>query len=296
MINIQDFYIKKFLLLSLIFLFSCSEKNTNTTEITINESAENVITKITSLSNDQILVCAHRAYHKFAPENSLASIQQAIDEGIDIVEVDVNTTKDGILVLMHDNLIDRTTNAKGYLSDYTYLDLKKLYLKIGDSVTSHQIPTLNEVLTLSRDKIILNLDIKRVDVNKLYQQLLVKKMQNDVFSFIWDKRKIDKILQIDSTYAVLPIVSSSVDMMNYAQNIKSKLQHFDENSFNQENLEWAKNNGILVFMNILWKPDENFIQNDTQQVDDIIALKPAIIQTDHPKKVLAYLKSKNLHN
>ena len=296
MINIQDFYIKKFLLLSLIFLFSCSEKNTNTTEITINESAENVITKITSLSNDQILVCAHRAYHKFAPENSLASIQQAIDIGIDIVEVDVNTTKDGILVLMHDNLIDRTTNAKGYLSDYTYLDLKKLYLKIGDSVTSHQIPTLNEVLTLSRDKIILNLDIKRVDVNKLYQQLLVKKMQNDVFSFIWDKRKIDKILQIDSTYAVLPIVSSSADMMNYAQNIKSKLQHFDENSFNQENLEWAKNNGILVFMNILWKPDKNFIQDEPKQVDDIIALKPAIIQTDHPKKVLAYLKSKNLHN
>jgi glycerophosphoryl diester phosphodiesterase len=280
----------------LVFVFSCSEKNTSTTEITINESAENVIDKITRLSNDQILVCAHRSYHKFAPENSLASIQQAIDEGIDIVEVDVNTTKDGILVLMHDNLIDRTTNAKGYLSDYTYLDLKKLYLKIGDSVTTHQIPTLNEVLTLAKDKIILNLDIKRVDVSKLYQQLLVKKMQNDVFSFIWDKRKIDKILQIDSTYAVLPIVSSRVDMMNYAQNIKSKLQHFDEKSFNLENLEWAKNNSILVFMNILWKPDENFIQDEPKQVDDIIALKPAIIQTDHPKKVLAYLKSKNLHN
>jgi glycerophosphoryl diester phosphodiesterase len=280
----------------LVFVFSCSEKNTSTTEISINESAENVIDKITRLSNDQILVCAHRAYHKFAPENSLASIKQALDAGIDIVEVDVNTTKDGILVLMHDSLIDRTTNAKGYIGDYTYLELKKLYLKIGDSVTSHQIPTLNEVLTLAKDKIILNLDIKRVDVSKLYQQLLVKKMQNDVFSFIWDKRKIDKILQIDSTYAVLPIVSSRVDMMNYAQNIKSKLQHFDEKSFNLENLEWAKNNSILVFMNILWKPDENFIQDEPKQVDDIIALKPAIIQTDHPKKVLAYLKSKNLHN
>jgi len=240
----------------LVLVFSCSETKNNTTEITINESAENVITKITRLSNDQILVCAHRAYDKFAPENSLASIQQAIDAGIDMVEVDVNTTKDGILVLMHDNLIDRTTNAKGYVSDYTYLELKKLYLKIGDSVTSHQIPTLNKVLTLAKDKIILNLDIKILDVSKLYQQPLVKKMQNDVFSFIWDKRKIDKILQIDATYAVLPIVSSRVEMMNYAQNIKSKLQHFDENSFNQENLEWAKNNGILVFMNILWKPDE----------------------------------------
>ena len=293
--NILTNILKTFLFFMVLFFISCGKKSEDVS-IEDTETINYVVDKIKERAETEVLVCAHRAYHKFAPENSLASIQQAIDEGIDIVEVDVNTTKDGILVLMHDNLIDRTTNAKGYLSDYTYLDLKKLYLKIGDSVTSHQIPTLNEVLTLSRDKIILNLDIKRVDVNKLYQQLLVKKMQNDVFSFIWDKRKINKILQIDSTYAVLPIVSSSVDMMNYAQNIKSKLQHFDENSFNQENLEWAKNNGILVFMNILWKPDENFIQNEPKQVDDIIALKPAIIQTDHPKKVLAYLKSKNLHN
>jgi glycerophosphoryl diester phosphodiesterase len=254
-------------------------KKNNTTEITINESAENVITKITRLSNDQILVCAHRAYHKFAPENSLASIQQALDAGIDIEEVDVNTTKDEILVLMHDNLVDRTTNAKGYVSDYTYLELKKLYLKIGDSVTSHQIPTLNEVLTLAKDKIILNLDTKRVDVSKLYQQPLVKKMQNDVFSFICDKREIDKILQIDTTCAGFPLVSNSVEVMNYAQNIKSKLQHFDEKSVNQENLEWAKNYDNLVFMNTLWKSDENFIQDEPKQDADIIALKRAIMQT-----------------
>jgi len=272
--NILTNILKTFLFFMVLFFISCGKKSEDVS-IEDTETINYVVDKIKERKETEVLVCVHRAYHKFTPENSLASIQRAIDEGIDIVEVDVNTTKDGILALMHDNLIDRTTNAKGYLSDYTYLDLKKLYLKIGDSVTSHQIPTLNEVLTLSKDKIILNLDIKRVDVNKLYQQLLVKKMQNDVFSFIWDKRKIDKILQIDSTYAVLPIVSTRVEMMNYAQNIKSKLQHFDENSFNQENLEWAKNNGILVFLNILWKPDENFIQNEQKQVDDIIALKPA---------------------
>ena len=272
--NILTNILKTFLFFMVLFFISCGKKSEDVS-IEDTETINYVVDKIKERKETEVLVCVHRAYHKFAPENSLASIQRSIDEGIDIVEVDVNTTKDGILALMHDNLIDRTTNAKGYLSDYTYLDLKKLYLKIGDSVTSHQIPTLNEVLTLSKDKIILNLDIKRVDVSKLYQRPLVKKMQNDVFSFIWDKKKIDKILQIDATYAVLPIVSNRVDMMNYAQNIKSKLQHFDENSFNQENLKWAKNNSILVFMNILWKPDENFIQNEQKQVDDIIALKPA---------------------
>ena len=291
MIKLQIKFIHLFLFLISI---SCSEKIN--TQVNSNENIENVISKISSLSKNQILVCAHRAYHKFAPENSLESIRQAINSEIDIVEVDVNTTKDGILVLMHDNAIDRTTNGKGYISDYNYSELKKFNLKIGDSVTTHKIPTLSEVLSLAKDKIILNLDIKRVDVAKLYAQLKANKMENQVFSFIWDKRKIDKILAIDSSYAVLPLVSSKEEMIYYSNKIKSKLQHFDEKSFNQENLKWAKDNDILVFMNILWKPDQDFVSNNTKMIDDIIALKPAIIQTDHPKKIVDYLKSKKLRN
>lgn len=278
-----------------LFYYSCSEKEAVKKDTTNEIISKNVVSKIAELSKDQILVCAHRAYHKFVPENSLASIQQAIDTKVDIVEVDVNTTKDGILVLMHDNEINRTTNGKGYISDYTFEELQKFNLTFNGTVTNHKIPTLNQVLTLAKDKIILNLDIKRVDVNKLYQQLKVNKMQNEVFSFIWDKRKIDKILKIDADYAILPEVSNRIQMEYYLENVTSKLQHFNEKSFNDENMSWAKKNDLLIFMNILWEPDNQFMLNNTKQVDDIIKLKPAIIQTDHPKKIIEYLKSKNLH-
>lgn len=281
---------------AVLFIFSCSEKTVHSDTTDPDIVRNNVISKIKNLSKNQILVCAHRAYHKFVPENSLASIKQAIEAKIDIIEVDVNTTKDGILVLMHDNEIDRTTNGKGYISNYTYAELQQFSLTFNGEITNHKIPTLNQVLSLSKDKIILNLDIKRVDVSKLHQQLKVYQMQNAVFSYIWDKRKIDKILAIDSSYAVLPEVSNRTEMEYYLENVASKLQHLNEKSYTSENMSWAKENDILVFMNILWKPDEEFIQNNTKKVDAILALHPAIIQTDHPKKVLTYLKSKNLHN
>lgn len=141
----------------------------------------------------------------------------------------------------------------------------------------------------------MNLDIKNVDIKILYDQLKINGMQNEVFSFIWDKANIDKILAIDSSYAVLPLVKNRLEMMYYAENMQSKLQHFDENTLNSENIKWANENGIIVFMNSLWKIDDQFIKNKIDEMDKIIDLRPAIIQTDHPLLLVNYLKSKNLH-
>jgi len=200
-----------FLYCSILFFISCSEKGASQNTAVLPIQAESVqpsfvIDNIKERTKTEILVCAHRAYHKFAPENSIASIEEAIEANIDIVEIDVNTTKDGVLILMHDSSIDRTTNGTGYVSHYTHAELKKLYLKINDSITTHKIPTLNEVIAIAKDKVILNLDIKDVEVVKLYLQLKSKKMQNKVFSYIWDTQKIDRILALDATYAVLPEV------------------------------------------------------------------------------------------
>ncbi len=80
------------------------------------------------------------------------------------------------------------------------------------------------------------------------------------------------------------------------ENVTSKLQHFNDTSFTNDNVTWAKTKGIQVFMNSLWEEDDDFLAGNTARIDKIINLKPAIIQTDFPKLVLEYLKSKNLHN
>ena len=106
-----------------------------------------------------ILVVSHRADWRNAPENSLEAIQNCIDMGVDMVEIDLKKTKDGYLVLMHDRTIDRTMNGKGHPEDYTLAELKAMRLKNGAGIkTRHQIPTFEEVMKLCKGKIMVNVD------------------------------------------------------------------------------------------------------------------------------------------
>ena len=80
-------------------------------------------------SSGIVLVAAHRGAHLGNFENSIASTKEAIRLGVDIVEVDVRTTKDGHLVLMHDASIDRTTTGKGKVEEMTLLEIRRYRLK-----------------------------------------------------------------------------------------------------------------------------------------------------------------------
>lgn len=108
---------------------------------------------------DKVLVVAHRADWRNAPENSLQGIQNCIDMGVDMVEIDLKKTKDGHLVVMHDKTINRTMTGKGKPEDFTLAELKAMRLKNGVACkTRHQIPTLEEVMLLCKGKILVNID------------------------------------------------------------------------------------------------------------------------------------------
>lgn len=274
----------------LIFLVSCRTVNNE-------KLPENtLIDFIKSKSVNQILVCAHRSFHKNAPENSILSIKHAIDSKIDIVEIDIRTTKDSVLVLMHDASIDRTTNGKGLLSHYTYKNLLNFSLKHQDSLTNQKIPTLNEVLDLVKEKIILNLDLKAVNYKQLYDLLQKHDMQHEVISFIGKKSKVQDMISIDSLFAVLPLSKTIDDINFYSENTTSSLQHFTEETYNEALIKIAKNKNQLIFINTLWDEDVDIKKGNFKSVDSIIALRPAIIQTDYPLLLLNYLISKNLHH
>ena len=109
--------------------------------------------------SDRVLVVSHRADWRNAPENSLQGIQNCIDMGVDMVEIDLKKTKDGHLVVMHDKTINRTMTGKGNAEDYTLAELKAMRLKNGAGCkTRHQIPTLEEVMLLCKGKIMVNID------------------------------------------------------------------------------------------------------------------------------------------
>ena len=73
--------------------------------------------------DDYVFIGAHRGDWRNAPENSLQAIENCITLGLDIVEIDVGKSKDGHLVVIHDKTLDRTTNGKGYVDQYTLGEL-----------------------------------------------------------------------------------------------------------------------------------------------------------------------------
>lgn len=105
----------------------------------------------------KIITIAHRGgITPGIPENTFAAFQSSIKAGVDVIEVDLRATKDGQIVILHDETVDRTTNGQGQVTDFTLNALKKL-----DAGNGQEIPTFSELLGLiSGSGLQLLLDIK----------------------------------------------------------------------------------------------------------------------------------------
>ncbi len=113
--------------------------------------------------DNQAEITAHRGYSAVAPENTLPAFQAAIDSGIvDYAELDVQLTKDGVVMLTHDTNLSRCTGMNANIYDLTYEEVRSL--DAGSFFSSEfagtQIPTLDEVIKLCKGKIKLNIEIK----------------------------------------------------------------------------------------------------------------------------------------
>jgi glycerophosphoryl diester phosphodiesterase len=111
------------------------------------------------------LIIAHRGASGYAPENTLEAFRLAMDMGADGFELDVHMSKDGQLVVIHDDTVDRTTNGTGLVKELTLSQLQDLDASNGmEAYRGARIPTLGEVFDLVRDtKHIVNVEVKTDD-------------------------------------------------------------------------------------------------------------------------------------
>jgi glycerophosphoryl diester phosphodiesterase len=125
-----------------------------------------------------VTVIAHRGYRDVAPENTLSAFRKAVQLGADMVELDVHLSKDGQVVVMHDDTLDRTTNGTGPVENKTLAELKLLDAGAFFSPVfkGEPIPTLEEVLQFAKDKISVNIEIKKEAVEKQSQAGIEKKV------------------------------------------------------------------------------------------------------------------------
>jgi glycerophosphoryl diester phosphodiesterase len=112
--------------------------------------------------DDNFTIIAHRGASAYYPENTLAAFEGAIALGADMVELDVQLSADGEVVVFHDEKIERCTNGRGKVIEYTLTTLKKLDAGswFDRKFQGTRIPTLQEVLNVCKNKIAVNVEIK----------------------------------------------------------------------------------------------------------------------------------------
>lgn len=124
------------------------------------------------LASDHPLILAHQGASAYAPSNTIPSFQKAVEMGADVLELDVHLTRDGAIVVAHDDTVDRLTNGAGRIRDFTLADLQKLdagYRFTTDGGATYpyrgkgiHIPTLEEVFkTFPQARV--NIEIKEGD-------------------------------------------------------------------------------------------------------------------------------------
>lgn len=111
------------------------------------------------------IIVAHRGSSAVAPENTIASFRQAIVDGADAIELDVRLSKDNEVVVSHDRTVNRTTNGKGLLKDFTQSELKSLNAGrwFHRKYSGETIPTLDEVFEVLGSRVGIDIEIKDDD-------------------------------------------------------------------------------------------------------------------------------------
>lgn len=108
------------------------------------------------------LIIAHRGFRARYPENTLSAFRASKDAGADMIELDVTLTRDRHVVVIHDATLDRTTNGKGPVADFTLEELRRLDAGgwFADGFSGERLPTLDEVLDLDHRPELINIEIK----------------------------------------------------------------------------------------------------------------------------------------
>lgn len=243
-------------------------------------------------SKHQFVVIAHRGDHTNAPENTLAAYQNAINVEADFVEIDLRTTKDNQLVIMHNENIEHMTGKNVLVSDLLFDSL--IAIKIREEKHPewgfHAFPTFREVLKLCKGKINIYLDFKAANVAETVKQILEEGMENNIVVYINEPG------QLNDWETIAPEMPLMISLPKEVKTKKEMFQLLDDinidildghySEYNSETVAAAKEKNIPIWADIQSKDEgpENW--------KVALALGLSGLQTDHPKALIDFLIKK----
>ncbi|WP_292946857.1 glycerophosphodiester phosphodiesterase family protein [Olleya sp. UBA1516] len=197
---------------------------------------------------NKILKFGHRGAKGHVTENTLESIQKALDLGVDGIEIDVHVCKTGELVVFHDFTLDRITDGTGEIGKFSLSELKQLKVE-----NLYSIPTLTEVLDLIDNKIFINIELKgehtanpTCAVIKDYVDNKNWTMDHFIVSSFQEKELLD-VFSCNPNIALGVLTKASVNQaIALAKRINAKAIHPNLALLSKDNVKQTQDQGYKV--------------------------------------------------
>lgn len=200
-------------------------------------------------------VWAHRGCSQRYPENTMLAFTKAIEiENLTGIELDIQMTKDGEIVVIHDERVDRTTDGAGYVRDLTYSEIRKLTIETGSN-QKEKIPSIQEVLDLLQDRmkkgLFLNIELKNSQITytgmeeKIIELTAQRNLHRQIVYSSFYTMSLYRIREIDSNAAV-GVLDTKVSDCFY-----KKIGCFGPDGIKEEKAEQTSTS--LVALHPYWK-------------------------------------------
>ncbi len=270
-----------------------------------------------NFKENEVLVSGHRGESCFGLENTMFSFRRALTLGVDMIETDVHMTKDGYLILMHDDSVDRTTNGSGKIRELTLNDIKKLDATVNAKieVQSEAPPMLSEFLNLMSEypRVLLNIELKDYpedgeefafqSADKICQMLIEYKVADRTWINSFSGKLLEyvylnygDIFYYHGFYPWFILGDMKLDpesfidvacMQHRIQLEDGTIEKCSDNMCPKEWFDYLLSRGIMPLMAPSLK--------EYSLYDLAFSYGSRIVNSDEPEKMIEYLRTKGMH-
>jgi glycerophosphoryl diester phosphodiesterase len=246
-----------------------------------------VLLGVSAAQSRRVVAIAHRGEHLHHPENTIPAYQEAIRLGADFIEVDVQTTADGKLVLSHDGTVNRCTNGQGKISEMTFEQVEALDagIKTAPEFAGTRIPTFAEVLDLARGKIGIYVDVKNASARDLVSHIDDHGMTDHVVIYC-GLNLARQIQELNPRLKVMPESSSVEHSRLLVEQLHPKVIAFSARDFTPEIIAVSQQAHAEIYV------DRMGITDAPEGWQSAIDAGADGIQTDRPGPLVEYLRQK----
>ncbi|WP_099371833.1 glycerophosphodiester phosphodiesterase family protein [Sphingobacterium sp. 1.A.5] len=270
------------------------------------KTADDLYQFLTYNENSYPLISAHRGGPSDGfPENAIPTFAEVARKMPAIIECDIAMTKDSVLVLMHDETLDRTTTGKGKLSKKTYAELQELYLKDNNGqVTPYKIPTLEEALKWGIGRVIYTLDVKRsVPYEKVIESIRNNKAESNSIIITYSANQAEVVNRLAPDIMISATIKKADDLTRLSELgiPDTRLIAFVGTSEPDSTVySVLRQHGIKSILGTIGNLDRSAERAGYQLYADFIVRGADVLSTDRPfeawKALDFYIKKRNLES